>query len=85
MAAFDESLKMTYSSDKRLRAYAKRWKLNYEDVKTAPQDTPAEVSTILPVAGLDKINEIALQNKKIKKLLTAAQLKELVHPMGNKP
>ena len=23
--------------------------------------------------------------KKIKKLLTAAQLKELVHPMGNKP
>jgi len=76
---------MTYNSDKRLRTYAKRWKLNYEDVKTAPQDTPADVSTILPVAGLDKINEIALQNKKIKKLLTAAQLKELVHPMGNKP
>lgn len=85
MTAFDESLKMTYSSDKRLRAYAKRWKLNYEDVKTAPQDTPADVSTIMPVAGLDKINQIALQNKKIKKLLTAAQLKELVHPMGNKP
>jgi hypothetical protein len=37
------------------------------------------------VAGLEKINQIALDNKKIKKLLTAAQLKELVHPMGNKP
>jgi NitT/TauT family transport system substrate-binding protein len=85
MTAFDESRKMTYSSDKRLRAYAKRWKLNYEDVKSAPQDTPADVSTLLPVAGLDKINQIALDNKKIKKLLTAAQLKELVHPMGNKP
>jgi NitT/TauT family transport system substrate-binding protein len=85
MTAFDESLKMTYSSDKRLRAYAKRWKLNYEDVKSAPQDTPADVSTLLPVAGLEKINQIALDNKKIKKLLTAAQLKELVHPMGNKP
>ena len=43
------------------------------------------MTTILPVAGLDKINQIALESKKIKKLLTAAQLKELVHPMGNKP
>ncbi len=85
MKAFEESIKTTYNSEKRLKAYAKRWKLNYEDVKTAPQDTPYDVVTLLPVAGLDKINEIALKNKKIKKLLTAAQLKELVHPMGNKP
>ncbi len=85
MQAFDESIKMTYNSEKRLQAYAKRWKLNYEDVKTAPQDTPYDVVTLLPVAGLDKINEIALKNKKIKQLLTAEQLKELVHPMGNKP
>lgn len=85
MAAFEESHKLTYNSDKRLQAYAKRWKLNYEDVKTATQDTPFDVTTILPVAGLDKINQIALDNKKIKKMLTAAQLKELVHPMGNKP
>ena len=60
-------------------------RFNYEDVKTAPQDTPAAMTTLLPVAGLDKINQIALENKKIRKLLTAAQLKELVHPMGNKP
>lgn len=85
MAAFEEAHKMTYNSEKRLQAYAARWKLNYEDVKSAPQDTPFDVTTILPVAGLDKINQIALDNKKIKKLLTAAQLKELVHPMGNKP
>ncbi|MGB0632039.1 MAG: ABC transporter substrate-binding protein [Alphaproteobacteria bacterium] len=85
MMAFKEAHDLTYKSDKRLQAYAKRWKLNYEDVKTAPQDTPYEVTTILPVAGLDKINEIALKDKKIKKLLTAAQLKELIHPMGNKP
>ena len=85
MMAFKEAHDMTYKSEKRLQTYAKRWKLNYEDVKSAPQDTPYEVTTILPVAGLDKINQIALENKKIKKLLTAAQLKELVHPMGDKP
>ncbi|MCR9062254.1 MAG: ABC transporter substrate-binding protein [Rhodobacteraceae bacterium] len=85
MTAFDESLKMTYSNEKRLKTYAERWKLNVEDVKTATEDTPLEVATILPVAGLDKINQIALENKKIRTLLTADQLKELVHPMGNKP
>ena len=85
MLAFKEAREMTYNSEKRLQTYAKRWKLNYEDVKTAPQDTPASETTLLPLAGLDKINEIALKDKKIKKLLTAAQLKELVHPMGNKP
>lgn len=85
MAALTEGQARSYSSDEQLRAYAKRWKLNYEDIKTAPMDTPLNVSTFLPVAGLEKINEIALQDKKIKKLLTAEQLKELVHPMGNKP
>jgi ABC-type nitrate/sulfonate/bicarbonate transport system substrate-binding protein len=85
MTAFKESVDMTYSNTKRLKTYAKRWKLNFEDVKDAAKDTPQAIATILPVAGLDKINEIALANKKIKKLLTAAQLKELVHPMGNKP
>ena len=85
MTAFNESVDMTYSNTKRLETYAKRWKLNFEDVKDAAKDTPQSIATILPIAGLDKINEIALANKKIKKLLTAAQLKELVHPMGNKP
>ena len=54
-------------------------------MKGAPNDTPLSASTFLPVAGLQKINEIALENKKIKKLLTPAQLKELVHPWGDKP
>jgi NitT/TauT family transport system substrate-binding protein len=85
MVAFLESRALTYSSDKRLRAYAKRWKLDYANVKTAPQDTPQSMTTLLPLAGLDKINQVALESKKIKKLLTAAQLKELVHPMGYKP
>ena len=76
---------MTYNSDKRLQAYAKRWKLNYEDIKTATEDTPYEVASLLPIAGFDKLNEIAFKNKKIKELLTPAQLKELIHPMGNKP
>lgn len=85
MQAFKEAREMTYTSASRLQSYAERWKLNLDDVKTAPQDTPAEVTTLLPVAKLETINKIALENKKIKKLLTTAQLKELVHPMGNKP
>jgi NitT/TauT family transport system substrate-binding protein len=85
MVALEEGQKRTYNSMDQLKSYAKRWKLNFEDVKSAPMDTPYEVSTLLPVAGLDKINKIALETKKIKKLLTAAQLNEFVHPMGNKP
>ena len=85
MSALTEGQARTYSSDDQLKAYAKRWKLNYEDIKSAPMDTPLNSSTFLPVAGLEKINKIALENKKIKKLLTKEQLHELVHPMGNKP
>ena len=85
MNALTEGQARTYSSDEQLQAYAKRWKLNYEDIKSAPMDTPLYSSTFLPVAGLEKINKIALENKKIKKLLTKEQLHELVHPMGNKP
>lgn len=85
MVAFSEGQYRTYTNDKQMRAYAKRWKLNYEDVKDSAMDVPLRVATFLPVAGLDKINQIALENRKIKKLLTAAQLKELVHPMGNLP
>ena len=85
MVALQEGQKRTYNSMDQLKSYAKRWKLNFEDVKSAPMDTPYAVSTLLPVAGLDKINKIALETKKIKKLLTAAQLKEFVHPMGDKP
>lgn len=85
MMAMQEARARSYTSDEQLHAYAKRWKLNYEDIKTAGQDTPMNVTTLLPVAGLDVINKIALENHKIKKLLTAQQLRELVHPMGHKP
>lgn len=85
MVAMQEGVSRSYTSDEQLRAYAKRWKLNYEDIKTAGEDTPLEVSTIMPVARLDVINQVALETKKITKLLTDAQLKELVHPMGHKP
>ena len=85
MMAMMEARAHTYNSQEQMKKYAARWKLNYEDVKDAGNDTPAEVTTILPVAGLDKINEIALKDKKIRKLLTKEQLHELVHPMGHKP
>lgn len=85
MNALMEGQAISYNSEKQLKAYAKRWKQNYEDVKTAPQDTPLNVATFLPVAGLDTINQIALETKKIKKLLTKDQLHELVHAWGNKP
>jgi NitT/TauT family transport system substrate-binding protein len=85
MTALDEGRYRTYTSDKQLQAYAKRWKLNFDDIKDSNKDVPLVVATFLPVAGLKIINQIALENKKIKKLLTAKQLHELVHPMGNKP
>ena len=85
MVAMQEGMQRSYTSDDQLRSYAKRWKLNYDDIKTAGEDTPLEVATIMPVAKLDVINQIALEDKKIKKLLTAEQLHELVHPMGHKP
>jgi len=85
MNALEEGRYRTYTSDKQMKAYAKRWKLNFADVKDSSRDVPLVHSTFLTVAGLDIINKIALENKKIKKLLTAKQLHELVHPMGNKP
>ncbi len=85
MKAMEEAHKLAYNSDDRVKAWAKRWKLNYDDVKTVRDDVPYAWTTFLPVTGLDKLNQIAFDNKKIKKLLTAAQLKEFVHPMGDKP
>jgi len=85
MMALAEGRLRTYTSQEQMKAYAKRWKLNYDDVKDSADDVPLSVATFLPVARLDVINQIALENHKIKKLLTAAQLKELVHPLGNEP
>lgn len=85
MLAMMEGRARSYYSDEELHAYAKRWKLNYEDVKDAAKDTPMEDTTLLPVSGLDTINQIALESHKINKLLTKEQLHELVHPMGHKP
>jgi len=85
MSALEEGRYRTYTSDVQMKAYAKRWKLNFDDVKDSSTDVPLINSTFLPVARLDIINQIALENKKIKKPLTDKQLHELVHPMGNKP
>ena len=85
MSALFEGQMVTYSSEKQMKAYADRWKLNYDDVKDSSKDVPLSNSTFLPVAQLNVINQIALENKKIKKLLTKEQLRELVHPMGEKP
>jgi NitT/TauT family transport system substrate-binding protein len=85
MSALLEGQMRSYNNEDQLRAYAKRWKLNFDDVKSAPQDTPLSATTPLPIAGLDTINRIALESKKITKLLTPAQLKELVHAWGDKP
>ena len=85
MNALEEGRYRTYTSDVQMKAYAKRWKLKFENVKDSSKDVPLVNSTFLPVAGLDIINQIAVENKKIKKPLTAKQLHELVHPMGNKP
>ena len=85
MSALEEGRYRTYPSDVQMKAYAKRWKLNFDDVKDSSTDVPLINSTFLPVARLDIINQIALENKKIKKPLTDKQLHELVHPMGNKP
>jgi len=85
MNALEEGRYRSYTSDVQMKAYAKRWKLDFDDIKDSGQDVPLVNATFLPVAGLDVINRIALENKKIKKLMTPAQLHELVHPMGNKP
>lgn len=85
MNALFEGQLVTYTSEKQMRAYAKRWKQDYEDVKDTAKYVPLTDASILPVAGLQKLNEMAVRFKRIKKPLTAAQLKELFHPMGNKP
>ncbi|MGE0627989.1 MAG: ABC transporter substrate-binding protein [Hyphomicrobiaceae bacterium] len=85
MQAMAEALKVTYTDDSRIRSWAKRWKLNYDQVKVVVKQIPYEWTTFDPVAKLDVNNQIAFDTKKIKKLLTPAQLKEMVHLMGNKP
>jgi NitT/TauT family transport system substrate-binding protein len=85
MAAMIEGQTITYSSEKQQRAYAKRWKLDYNDVKSSDKFVPLSGSTYLPVGKVDKLNAMALKYKRIKKLLTKEQLHELVHPLGNKP
>lgn len=85
MRALAEGRHRTYTSDAQLQAYAKRWNLNFDDIKNTGEDVKLEYATFLPVGGLDLINRIAHANKKIKKRLTEAQLHELVHPLGDRP
>lgn len=85
IAALIEGQQISYYSDKQLRAYAKRWKLNYEDVKEVAKFTPLDEATYLPIGRMDDVNDMALKFKRIKQLLTKEQLRELIHPLGNKP
>ncbi len=85
MAALKEGQQISYTSDKQLRAYAKRWKLNYDDVTDVAKFVPLDQSTFLPVGKSEMVNRIALENKYVKKLLTREELHELVHPLGQKP
>ncbi len=85
MKAMEEAHKVTYNDPSRIESWAKRWKLDVNNVKTVVKDIPYEWTTASPIVGLDKLNKIAHETNKIKTPLTAAQLKEFVHPMGNKP
>lgn len=85
MQAMYEGQKISYSSEKQQRAYAKRWKLKYENIREMDKYVPLKEASYQPIGQLDKLNELALKFKRIKKLLTKSQLQELVHPDGNKP
>lgn len=85
MLAMIEGQNITYTSEKQQRAYAKRWKLNYQDIKDTPKFVPLSGSTYLPIGKIGQLNDMALKFKRTKKLLTKEQLHELVHPLGNKP
>ena len=85
IAAMKEGQKVSYTSEKQMKAYAKRWKLNYNDLGDMAKFVPLDQSTFLPVGKIDMLNELALKYKRTKKLLTKEQLHELVHPDGKKP
>ena len=85
IAAMEEGQKVSYTSEKQMKAYAKRWKLNYDDLGDMAKFVPLDQSTFLPIGKIDMLNELALKYKRTKKLLTKEQLHELVHPGGKKP
>ena len=85
MAGLVEGRYISYSSEKQQRAYAKRWKIDYQDVTRSAEFVPPIEATFLPIGKLDQLNEMAVKFKRIDTPLTAAQLHELVHPMGNEP
>ena len=85
IAAMKEGQKISYTSEKQMKAYAKRWKLDYNDLGDMAKFVPLDQSTFLPIGKIDMLNELSLKYKRIKKLLTKEQLHEMVHPGGNKP
>ena len=76
---------IAYSSEKQQRAYAKRWKLKYENINEMDKYVPLSEGSYKPIGKINQLNEMALKFKRTKKLLTQAQLKELVHIDGYKP
>ena len=85
MAGLVEGKYISYSSEKQQRAYAKRWKIDYQDVTRSAEFVPPIEATFLPIGKLDQLNEMAVKFKRIDTPLTQAQFHELVHPMGNEP
>ncbi len=85
IAAMKEGQKISYTSEKQMKAYAKRWNLDYNDLGDMAKFVPLDQSTFLPIGKIDMLNELSLKYKRINKLLTKEQLQELVHPDGNKP
>ena len=76
---------IAYTSEKQQRAYAKRWKLKFENINEMDKYVPLSEGSYKPIGKINRLNEMALKFKRTKKLLTQAQLKELVHIDGYKP
>ena len=68
MSALAEGRYRTYTSDTQLKAYAKRWKLNFEDIKNSGEDVKLENATFLPVARLDVLQPVVLLRQRRNRL-----------------
>ena len=66
------------ATDTALKSYAKRWKLNLEDVKRAPDFVPLHKVSFAPIGRIDQLADLALEFKRIRKPLTAEQKKDMV-------
>lgn len=79
MRAFWKGLKFQYEGgEPALKRYANAWKLDINDAREAPKFVEWKDVTFTPIGELDSLANLALEFKRIKKPLTAAQKKALV-------